>query len=135
MSEIIVEKTSGLAQMGKMVDVSSLQVTGRLSCASTIGCPLRKQSRSQIVPTLVHSRGQRSMFHVPPLLGAAIDKGMCNGAGAQWGCKVLALHGLLTHHMARAHAWYRCHTAVHTASTWEVQHRHIRSWSLESFQR
>ena len=48
-------------------------------------------------------------------------------------CKVLALHGLLTHHVSRARAQYRCHQAVHTASTLEVQYRHIQSWSLARF--
>ena len=38
-------------------------------------------------------------------------------------CKVLALHGLLTHHVSCAHVRYRCRTAVHIASTLEVQHR------------
>ena len=38
-------------------------------------------------------------------------------------CKVLALHGLLTCHVACALAWYRCHTAVHIASTLVVPHR------------
>ena len=38
-------------------------------------------------------------------------------------CKVLTLHGLLTRHVAHARAQYRCHMAVHTASTLEVQHR------------
>ena len=45
-------------------------------------------------------------------------------------CKVLTLHGLLTRHVAHAHARYRCRTAVHTASTLEVQHRTLSSWSL-----
>ena len=44
-------------------------------------------------------------------------------------CKVLTLHGLLTRHVAQARVRYRCHTAVHTASTLEVPHRHIWSWS------
>ena len=85
MSGTIVEKTFGLAQTGKLVGVSSLLVTGRLSHAPTIGYPLRKQSRLQTVPTLAHSRGQGSMFNMPPLLGAAVDTGLCNGTGAQWG--------------------------------------------------
>ena len=38
-------------------------------------------------------------------------------------CKVLTLHGLLTRHVAHARARYRCRTAVHTASTLEVQYR------------
>ena len=50
-------------------------------------------------------------------------------------CKVLTLHGLLTHHAAHACARYRCRTAVHTASTLEVPQRHIRSWSLGWVQR
>ena len=50
-------------------------------------------------------------------------------------CKVLTLHGLLTRHVAHARVRYRCRTAVHTASTFEVQHRHIWSWSLDNFQR
>ena len=85
MNGTIVEKTFGLAQMGKLVGVSSLQVTGRLSHAPTIGYPLRKQSRLQTVPTLARSRGQGSMFNMPPLLGAAVDTGLCNGTGAQRG--------------------------------------------------
>ena len=35
----------------------------------------------------------------------------------------MTLHGLLTRHVASACAWYRCRTAVHTASTLLVQHR------------
>ena len=85
MNGTIVEKTFGLAQMGKLVGVSSLLVTGRLSHAPTIGYPLLKQSRLQIVPTLVRSRGQGSMFNTPPLLGAAVDTGLCNVTGAQRG--------------------------------------------------
>ena len=85
MNGTIVEKTFGLAQTGKLVGVSSLLVTGRLSHAPTIGYPLRKQSRLQTVPTLARSRGQGSMFNTPPLLGAAVDMGLCNGTGAQRG--------------------------------------------------
>ena len=44
---------------------------------------------------------------------------------------LLHLHGLLTRHMSCARAWYRCHMAVHTASTLEVHTDHIRSWSLD----
>ena len=60
-------------------------VTERLSHAPTIGYLLRKQSRLQTVPTLARSRGQGSMFNTPPLLGAAVDTGLCNGTGAQRG--------------------------------------------------
>ena len=38
-------------------------------------------------------------------------------------CKVLALYGLLTHHVPHACVQYRCHMAVHAASTLEVQDR------------
>ena len=43
--------------------------------------------------------------------------------GWHTGCKVLALHGLLTRHVPYARVQYRCHTAVHTANTLVVQHR------------
>ena len=38
-------------------------------------------------------------------------------------CKVLALHGPLTHHVSHARARYSCRMAVHTASTLVVQYR------------
>ena len=49
-------------------------------------------------------------------------------------CKVLALHGLLTRHMAHARAWYWCHTAVYTASTLSYTTDHIQSWRWKYFQ-
>ena len=59
--------------------------------------------------------------HHPPGMGLPLAPNHdLNDDGA---CKVLTLHGLLTRHVAHARAWYRCYTAVYTASTLEVQHR------------
>ena len=84
----------------------------------------------------------------PKTVGVAAGLKEHLDAGARWkpcslgevttykkgGCKVLTLHGLLTCHVAHARARYRCRTAIHIASTLEVQYKHIRGWSLDSYQ-
>ena len=78
-------------------------------------------------------QGQRGVFVRPQ--GCKLNKRsgyMVEGHGGAGcaGCKVLTLHGLLTRHVAHARARYRCRTAVHTASTLEVQYRTLSELSL-----